>query len=109
MLPYTIEEIQRRVTPIAQKYCLAAVYLFGSYARGEATAESDVDLLVDTRGSSIKGLFALGALYNEFEDALQKSIDLITMSALEQRVQMPSEENFIDNVKRERVELYAVA
>ncbi len=37
MLPYTIEEIRRRVTPVAEKYRLAAVWLFGSYARGEAT------------------------------------------------------------------------
>ena len=106
---YTISEISNIVRPIAEKYGLKAVFLFGSYARNEASEDSDIDLLVDTTGTSIKGLFALGALYNEFEDALQKSIDLITVSALEQQVQMPSEETFNENVKRERVELYAVA
>lgn len=45
---YTAEEIRRCITPIAVRYRLKAVYLFGSYARGEATDESDIDLLIDT-------------------------------------------------------------
>ena len=50
MLPYSIDEISRRVAPVAKSYGLPAVYLFGSYARGEATPESDIDLLVDIAG-----------------------------------------------------------
>ena len=45
---YTAEEIRRRITPVAVRYRLKAEYLFGSYARGEATDESDVELLIDT-------------------------------------------------------------
>lgn len=45
---YTAEEIRRRITPVAVRYRLKAGYLFGSYARGEATDESDIDLLIDT-------------------------------------------------------------
>ena len=40
---YTVDEIRKIVSPIAQKYGVAALYLFGSYARGEATVESDID------------------------------------------------------------------
>ena len=40
MLPYTIDEISQRVMPVAKRYGLSAVYLFGSYARGEATSKS---------------------------------------------------------------------
>ena len=65
MLPYTVEEITARVTPVAKKYGLAAVYLFGSYARGEADAGSDVDLLVDVSGTGIDTLLKLGGLYND--------------------------------------------
>ena len=39
-------EIAARVRPIAEKYRVQAVYLFGSYARGEQTAESDIDILL---------------------------------------------------------------
>ena len=103
---YTIEEIRRIITPIAKKYRLPAVYLFGSYARGDATETSDLDFLVDTTGTELKSLLTLGALYTELEEAFQKPIDLISLT---QRAQMPSEEAFRDTVWKERVNLYEVA
>ena len=39
----TLATITEIVKPIALKYNVEAVYLFGSYARGEATADSDLD------------------------------------------------------------------
>ena len=109
MLPYTIEEIKRRVTPVAQKYRIAAVYLFGSYARGEATADSDVDLLVDLTGSDICSLFQLGGLYNDMEEALGVSIDLVTAASLETPTDRRSQLHFREAVKRERKMIYAAA
>ena len=69
---YTLDEIARRIRPVAEKYCLKAVYVFGSYARGEARADSDIDLLVDTNGANLKTLFALEGLYSDLKDALEK-------------------------------------
>ena len=106
---YTIEEIRMHIYPIAEKYHLKAVYLFGSYARGEANERSDIDLLVDTTETPLKSLLSLGALYCELEEAFQKPIDLITVSSIEQPVRMPSEADFRENIRRERVSLYAVA
>lgn len=106
---YTLDEIRAIITPIAEKYRLPAVYLFGSYARGTATEKSDIDLLIDTTGTSLTSLFSLGALYCDLEDALKKQIDLITVSSLQQKVQMPSDYDFREAVMNERVELYAVA
>ncbi len=106
---YTVEEISKRIMPVAMKYQLPAVYLFGSYARGTATEDSDIDLLVDTTGTNLRGLLALGALYCDLEEALEKKIDLITVSSLEQELRLPSEQDFRNTVLKERVELYAVA
>ena len=106
---YTIEEIRERIRPVAESYHLKAVYLFGSYARGEAKECSDVDLLVDTSGTPLKSLLSLGALYCELEEAFQKPIDLITVSSIEQLIRMPSEVDFRENIRRERVSLYVVA
>ena len=50
---YTLDEIRRRVQPVAEKYHLKAVYVFGSYARGDAREDSDVDLLVDLAGAEL--------------------------------------------------------
>ena len=44
---YTVDEIRKIVVPIAVKHGVAALYLFGSYARGEAAADSDIDFLMD--------------------------------------------------------------
>lgn len=67
---YTINEIKGIVVPIAKKHGVNKVYLFGSYARVEATPSSDVDLCVDA--PALRGLFALDALYADFEGALGK-------------------------------------
>ncbi len=106
---YSIEQIRDIVAPIAEKHSLKAVYLFGSYARGVATEHSDIDLLIDTGGTEIKSLLALGAVYCDLEEALAKPVDLITVSSLEQRSQMPSDLRFRSNIKNERVNIYAVA
>ena len=51
---YTIDEIRKRVMPIVIKYGIASFALFGSYARGEATEESDLDFVMDK--GDLKGL-----------------------------------------------------
>ena len=72
------------------------VYLFGSYARGEATKNSDVDLRVDK--GNLRGMFALGALYSDLEDSLGKDLDLLTTGSLDQR--------FLDQIAGEEIVLY---
>lgn len=106
---YTVKEIASKIAPVAKQFNIPAVYLFGSYARGQATKESDIDLLVDTTGTSLTSLFKLGALYCALEEALGKPIDLITVSTLTQQPLMESQADFRDTVIKERVVLYAVA
>lgn len=106
---YTQDQIRQMIAPIAEKYHLNAVFLFGSYARGDATESSDVDLLVDTTGTSLKSLLSPGALYCDLEAALGKPIDLVTVSTLEQKAQMPSEAQFRETVIREMVNIYDAA
>ena len=106
---YTLDELYERIAPVAKKYGLKAVYVFGSYARGEATENSDIDLLIDTTGTNIKSLLHLASVYSDLEDALQKEIDLITVSSIEQQAMMPSEIRFREAVLKERVNIYAAA
>ena len=49
----SVEKIQKAIVPLAQKYGVDRVFLFGSYARGTATEKSDVDLRID-RGTAAK-------------------------------------------------------
>jgi hypothetical protein len=93
---YTVEDLRTIVAPIAARYGVARVYLFGSYARGEANAESDVDLRVDK--GLLKGLFALGALYSDLADGLGKKLDLLTTGSLDGQ--------FLKRIAKEEVLLY---
>jgi len=103
---YTIEQIKERIVPVAQKYNLPAVYLFGSYARGEATEKSDIDFLVDKTGTSIRGLFALGGLYNDLSEAVNKEISLVTTDALEQKHVKEESPWFIENLNKDKVRIH---
>ena len=105
---YSLEQIRGIITPIAEKYGIPAVYLFGSYARGNAGEESDIDFLLDTTGVNLRG-FAWGGLYNDFADAFEKPVDLVTLDAIKQQPRMPSEQHFKENVMSERRVIYAVS
>ena len=51
---YTIDEIKTKVNPIGAVYGVKSISLFGSYARGNANDDSDVDLYIEK--GNIKGL-----------------------------------------------------
>ena len=106
---YTLEEIRSRTLPIIQKYHIPAMYLFGSYARGQATEDSDLDFLVDTTGTDLTSLLRLGALYCDLENAFEKRIDLITVRSIMKNTDMASDIDFRNAVLKERVRLDAVA
>ncbi|MGN0999289.1 MAG: nucleotidyltransferase family protein [Faecousia sp.] len=106
---YTLDEIKKLVLPVIQKYNIPAMYLFGSYARGEATEESDLDFLVDTTGTRLTSLLTLGELYCDLEEVFHKEIDLITVRGSIQNVVTESDRSFRDTVIRERVKLNDVA
>lgn len=103
---FTIEEIKNRVRPVAEKYDLKAVYLFGSYARNEATADSDVDILIDRTGSTIKGMFDMGNLYNDLCSSIGKEIDLVTTQMLAQPSTQSRIPHFAQNLHEERIQIY---
>jgi hypothetical protein len=102
---YSLDELRQLIRPIAEKYKIPTVYIFGSYARGEATENSDVDIIVDLTGAEMNFPFAIGALYNDFEDSLKKEIDLVTERSLYQPTNMENSMIFRENVFRERVKL----
>ena len=103
---YTVEQIRKLITPVALKYNLPAVYIFGSYARGDATDDSDIDILVDRTGTNLKSLFDMGGLYNDLNEVLGKQIDLITTAALEQKSTKERTPWFYKNLNDEKVKIY---
>jgi len=70
---YDVQEIKYRLEPVFNENGVKSAILFGSYARGYATGESDVDILVD---SGLRGLDFVG-LIERVREALNKNVDLI--------------------------------
>ena len=94
---YSINELAQIIAPIAKKYGIARVYLFGSCARGDSNEHSDVDLRIDK--GQLRGMFALGGFYNEISEALQTDVDVLTTGSLE--------ESFLNSIEKDEVLLYA--
>ena len=67
---------------VLKKYGVKSIRLFGSFARGEAGPDSDVDLLVELEPSAHVGLFEFIRLKNELSDLLACEVDLATPNAL---------------------------
>ena len=57
-------------------------WLFGSYARGEETPESDIDLLVEFDHSSPIGLFTYAQIWRELQERLGCDVDLVEEGTL---------------------------
>ena len=67
---YTIKEIKTIIKPILNKYGINEIYLFGSYARGEAKESSDIDIYCNK--GNVKTFIDQGLLEDELEKALNK-------------------------------------
>ncbi len=69
------------------------VYLFGSYARGEADENSDVDLLIDWDYTKIIGLDYV-MWWEEIKEILKKDVDFVSVKYVS-----PLIENYVNNDK----------
>ena len=81
-MPYNVKiELESLLKEINQVVRASSIYLFGSYAKGKANENSDIDLLVE-KGKPMS-LLGLSGMRQRFEDALQLSVDLVTTAGIE--------------------------
>lgn len=93
---YTIEELRSRIAPIAQRHGVQSVSLFGSYSKGTATDDSDIDLKIEK--GKLKSLFQICGFRLAVEDALDRPVDLVTSES--------SDQYFLDMIAKDEVLLY---
>ncbi len=94
---YTIDEIKEIIAPVAAQYGVQSVYLFGSYARGEATGFSDIDLRIE-KGKALD-YFALGEMHCDLEEKFEKELNLLTTGSLDAE--------FLSRIATEEIIVYA--
>ena len=84
-LLYTVDDIKRIVEPFAKEYGVKKLSVFGSYARGEATENSDIDFhLIDTKEQW--GYFTLCGFNQDLEERLGVNVDVLTTGAMNNEV-----------------------
>ena len=79
---YTYQEIRDLISPVMRKYGVSRAYLFGSYSRGEATPESDM------------------------EKACGKKVDLVTSGAMNHPANIDKVRRFRENIKEDERLIY---
>ena len=92
----TIKQIKDKMLPILAKHGINEVYLFGSYARGEAKNTSDVDVYCES--GDIKTFIDQGFLEEELEEALNKKVDLLFIGTR-------LNDYFIEQLERDKIKL----
>ena len=99
----TIDTIRMLIQPIARKYKIRRISLFGSFARGEEDRLSDVDLLIE--GGDFRGLLEFSDMKDRFSEALGRNVDLVMAEAM-QKDQSRSGKRFRENVEKDKIVVY---
>lgn len=86
----------RKMVRLLRKHGARKVELFGSFARGEARADSDMDILVEFKER--KSLLELVGIEQELEEALGVQVDLLTKKWISPYL--------IDRIEREAVVVF---
>ena len=89
------ETISYYAVSLGRKFGAAKVSLFGSYARNEATADSDIDILLDK--GSIRGMQVLD-FQEELSKKLGKKVDVVTTAGASER--------FLRKISKDETVLY---
>ena len=91
----SVQEIMSTVKPLADRYKIKEVYLFGSYARDEADSESDIDLLVyGGEGFKLTRVFAFA---EELRELLDKKVDVFEIHEVNE------DSDFYRNIMKDRI------
>jgi len=93
---YSIEEIKQIAIPIVSEYGIARLGIFGSYARGEANEDSDLDFIMDTDG--LIGMIQYNAIIRKLEEEFGCHVDIITTGC--------SDREFLTRIQKEEILIY---
>ena len=75
-----IDQIKEKIKPVAKKYNLTYIWIFGSYAKRRQREDSDIDILVKTE--DVAEGFKIVEVKFALEEALNKAVDIITTGSI---------------------------
>ena len=93
----TIQQIQQKITAYFKDKPVKEVYLFGSYARGEAKEDSDIDLAVTIERKNLS-MWQYAGIAMGLEELFDKKVDLVQIDLMHSWVKK--------NFEKEKIEIY---
>lgn len=94
---FTLDEIKNKAIPIAKKYNIVSLSLFGSYARNEQNDNSDLDFLIVANDKM--GLFEYVEFYQELEKVFGCHVDVVSSGI--------QDKEFLNRIEKDKKVLYA--
>lgn len=92
----TTEQIKKCCKEVLEAYQVEYCYLFGSYAKGRATEQSDVDLLISTKETGLR----FYEIAERLRESLHKKVDLLDMK------QLVNNETLIHEMLKDGIKVY---
>ena len=99
----SVDSLRYIIKPIAKRHHIERVYLFGSYARGQANEHSDIDLVIE--GGNIESVSKYEELKEELGNAFGKNVDLVMYEAIIGNSSR-SGKRFMAHFEKERIKIY---
>ena len=92
----SLEEVKKLAIPVLKRYNIKKAAVFGSFARGDAKENSDIDLLVKYKEGT--SLFDVVRLQNDLETVLGRKVDLVSYDFIDKYIK--------ERVLKESISLY---
>ena len=92
----TTEQSEKCCKEVLEAYQVEYCYLFGSYAKGKATEQSDVDLLISTKETGLR----FYEIAERLRESLHKKVDLLDMK------QLVNNETLIHEMLKDGIKVY---
>ncbi len=80
-----LKEIIEKIVPVLKRHGVKRAGIFGSFARGEGTKDSDIDILIEFDGS----LLDMVGLEMELEEVLGRKIDMVSYKGISPYLKKP--------------------
>ncbi|MCL2296094.1 MAG: nucleotidyltransferase domain-containing protein [Methanomassiliicoccaceae archaeon] len=93
---YSIEELKAIIAPVAERYGVEKIYLFGSVARGDYNGDSDYDFCIEK--GKIRSIFTFSGFFKQMQDAVGNEIDIVTTKGVPPEI--------LDEILKESVVVY---
>lgn len=95
---YSIDEIRNILNQVLSNFAVEKAILFGSYAKNKQTENSDIDLIIDSKGKLL--IINFYGLLEELIEKFNKKIDLIEISEIKK------ESDIDKTIKKEGIVIY---